>query len=168
MSGVWAPWRAMVIFLSMMSAGAPAMAKDIGILEITIAGRKERLVIDDSRAGVDTYWGVGPVSLYVDAGKGSSVHLTFNENGTGPAEGPRITIISEDGSVWTDVDGTLSGTITRADNVPPKFDIAGTFKGRIENSGKSLKISGRFNALLSRQEFAPTPGPDPVPVPAKP
>ena len=163
MNGIWAPWRGSVIFLSVLIAGAPAMAKDIGSLEITISGRKERLTIDDSRAGVQTFWAVGPVSLYVDAGDGSSVHLTFNENGTGAAEAPHITITSEDGSVWSDVEGTLSATITRADNLPPKFRIAGTFKGRIENGETRHKISGRFEALLPRQDFAPTPGPDSVP-----
>ena len=79
-------WRsASVALLSVWMAATPALAEKTGTLDLSIAGRKQTLTIDDSSAGVDTYWNVGPVSILVKGKKGGTILLTFDENGLGPA-----------------------------------------------------------------------------------
>jgi hypothetical protein len=143
-------------------AAAPAFSEQIGELSLTIGARSQTQPITDDLAGVDTWWNVGAVSIHVVGAAGGIILLTFGEDGTGPATGARLNITAADGSSWQDVDGSLRVQITRADNIPPNFAIAGRFEGRIEPvaGGASHPVSGRFDVVLPRQDFAPTPGPD--------
>jgi hypothetical protein len=153
--------RISVVLVSVALGAAPAMAETLGQMEITIAGRHQILKIDDSSAGVDTYWAVGPVSILVRGKKGGTIQIGFDEDGVGPARGGYLIVTSADGSIWQDVDGSFSVTVTRADNVPPRFSVAGQFKGVIEYNSITHPVAGRFDVLLPRQNFAPTPPPNP-------
>lgn len=150
-----------VVLVAMVLGAAPALAETLGKMEITIAGRKQTLKIDDSSAGVDTFWAVGPVSILVQGNKGGTIQIGFDEEGVGLARGGYMIVTSADGSIWQDVDGSFSVTVTRADNVPPRFSVAGQFEGVIEYNGITHPVTGRFDVLLPRQNFAPTPPPNP-------
>lgn len=146
-------------------AALPAFSDQIGELSLTIGSRSQTRPITDALAGVDTWWNVGAVSIHVVGAAAGIILLTFGEDGTGPATGAHLTITAADGTPWQDVDGSLSVQISRADNIPPNFAIAGRFEGRIEPvaGGASHPVSGRFDVVLPRQNFAPTPGPDAQP-----
>jgi len=146
-------------------AAAPAFSEEIGAFSLTIGSQSQTRPITDDLAGIDTWWDVGAVSIHVVGAAGGIILLTFGEDGTGPATGARLNITAADGSSWQDVDDSLRVQITRADNIPPRFAIAGQFEGRIEpvSGGTSHPVSGRFDVVLPRQNFAPTPGPDAVP-----
>ncbi|MEZ5752104.1 MAG: hypothetical protein R3D60_09085 [Paracoccaceae bacterium] len=145
-------------------APVPALCEQIGELSLTIGSRAQTRPVTDDLAGVDTWWNVGAVSIHVVGAAGGTILLTFGEDGTGPARYPHLNITAADGSLWQDVDGSMRVQITRADNIPPHFSIAGHFEGRIEPvaGGTSHPVSGRFDVVLPRQNFAPTPGPDAV------
>lgn len=147
-------------FLSLLCLATPIFADRLGTLHLAINGKSQRVTIDDSSAGVDTYWAVGPVSIFGSGGNGGTVLLTFDEDGTGAARAPRLTITTASGQVWQDVDGSLSVTLTRADNLPPQFAVDGSFAGTIEHAGKRVPVKGTFQVLLPRQDFAPTPPPE--------
>lgn len=157
--------KALCLTLALIGAAAPGAAETLGKLDISIAGKRQSLKVTDARAGQDTYWNVGSVSIHVTGKNGGTIQLMFEENGTGRGRGARLSVVAADGGLWQDSDGSLKVDITRADNRPPKFAVAGTFSGMIEpvKGGTAYPVSGSFDVLLPRQDFAPTPGPDEVP-----
>lgn len=157
--------RRAVLALGVAFVGAPAFGGTLGTLSLTVGDTVQSLVITDEFSGVETWWNTGGVSIRVRGQNGGSVQLTFTENGPGPAEGPHITIVGGNGAEWQDVSGTMRVLLERADNRPPQYALTGTFSGQLEPvaGGTSLPFSGRFEALLPRQDFAPTPGPGEVP-----
>jgi hypothetical protein len=146
-----------VLLISILSPSNPALAETLGKLEITLAGRTQVLSVDDSSGGVDTYWAVGPVSILAQGKRGGTIQIGFEEDGVGLARGAYIIVTSADGSIWEEVDNSFFVTLTRADNVPPRFSVAGMFKGRIGYNGTTHPVSGTLDVLLPRQDFAPTP-----------
>lgn len=167
-SGVWIATvisKLCLMTLGFMAVGAPVFADVLGEMTFTIADRSQTRPVTDERAGLDTWWNTGGVSIQMNGRNGGTVVLTFTETGVGPAEGPHVMMIAGDGSAWQDVDGSMTVDLTRADNRPPLFSIAGSFSGRIEpvGGGGSFSISGRFDVVLPRQDFAPTPGPGDMP-----
>lgn len=154
-----------IMAVGFMAAGAPVLAEVLGDMTFVIAGDSQTRPVTDERAGLDTWWNTGGVSIHMNGRNGGTVLLTFTENGVGAAQGPHVTMIAGDGSAWQDVSGSLRVDLTRADNRPPLFSIAGSFSGRIEpvSGGRSYPTSGRFDVVLPRQDFAPTPGPGDVP-----
>ncbi|MCB1397989.1 MAG: hypothetical protein KDJ98_18885 [Rhodobacteraceae bacterium] len=158
-------WKHGFVAVGLLVAAGPVWADVLGEMTFRIADHSQTRPVTDERAGLDTWWNTGGVSIHMTGQNGGTVLLTFTENGSGPAQGPHLAMIAGDGSAWQDVSGSMTVDLTRADNRPPRFSIAGSFSGRIEPvaGGPSYPISGRFDVLLPRQDFAPTPGPGDVP-----
>lgn len=157
--------RRAFLALGVAYLAAPAFGGTLGILSLTVGDTAQSLVITDEFSGVETWWNTGGVSIRVRGQNGGSVQLTFTESGPGPADGPHITIVGGNGAEWQDVSGTMRVELLRADDRRPQYAVTGTFAGQLEPvaGGASLPFSGQFEAVLPRQDFAPTPGPGEVP-----
>ena len=157
--------RRAFLALGLVILAVPAFGGTLGTLSLTVGDTAQSLLITDEFSGVDTWWNTGGVSIRLRGQNEGSVQLTFTENGPGLAEGPHITIVGGNGTEWQDVSGTMRVALQRADNRPPQFALTGTFSGQLEPvaGGSSMPFSGRFDAVLPRQDFAPTPGPGEVP-----
>lgn len=141
-------------------AASSAPADQLGTLQLVIGDTPFRMVIPATTAGTETWWDLGPVALLAVGPNGGTVRLEFDEDGVGRAGAPSLEMADASGGAWADVDDTLSVTLTRAANVPPDFDIAGTFQAQLASGDRRIGVSGAFQALLPRRDFAPTPPPN--------
>jgi hypothetical protein len=137
-----------------------APAGPLGTLQLVIGGTPFQMVIPDSTAGQATWWNLGPVALLAVGPNGGIVRLEFDEDGVGATKAASLAMTDASGGAWADLEDTLTVTLTRAANAPPNFDIAGTFKGELARGERRIGVSGRFQALLPRRDFAPTPPPN--------